>query len=48
MAQIGINTLHGEGVIFVVNIEDLPRGKSSRRASGAAENFPVIFKDKSS
>ena len=26
MAQISIDTLHGEGVIFVVNIEDmLPR-----------------------
>lgn len=26
MAQIGIDTLHGEGVIFIVNIEDmLPR-----------------------
>ena len=40
MAQISIDTLHGEGVIFVVNIEDmLPRKDDIQIISGSAENF---------
>ena len=39
MAQIGINTLHGEGVIFVVNIEDmLPRKDGEPRKICVKEN----------
>jgi len=48
MAQISIDTLHGEGVIFVVNIEDmLPRKDGEPRKICVKENKRHPFSQES-